>query len=72
MTLDPAIAGRTFSISLSRKLDKSLKPKFTFMALVCGCRLRSESSHRLRLCTSHLKCIAAIRRTAAEESEISG
>ncbi len=39
MTLDPAIAGRTFSISLSRKIDKSLQPKFTFMALVCGCRL---------------------------------
>ena len=39
MTLDPAIAGRTLSISLSRKSDKSLKPKFIFMALVCGCRL---------------------------------
>jgi hypothetical protein len=34
MNLDPAIAGRTLSISLSRKSDKSLKPKFTFVALV--------------------------------------
>ena len=34
MTLDPAIAGRTLSISLGCKSDKSLKLKFIFMALV--------------------------------------
>ena len=39
VALDPAISGRTLLISLSHKSDKSLKPKFIFMALVCGCRL---------------------------------
>jgi hypothetical protein len=71
MTLDPAIAGRTLSISLSRKSDKSLKSKLTFMALVCGCRLCSESSYRPQPRAPHIKTIAAIRTTAAGEIEAS-